>query len=311
MAENGRDRLRELLDAVLLDTDGAADGVHRRLEDMADDAFSSPFHFSRLLSRATGEPPVAMRRRVMLERSAWQLARGTSVTQAAWAAGYESVEGFSRAFLRAFGRSPSSPAGGSHWLPAPNGIHFHPPMSLWAQAQERPMNPLTEQLVAHDLDDTRTLLELAKGLAVAEFRAICQPGTIVLPWDGPEESIAAVLDHQVLAKEVWLASIEGLDLPYRAGPPDAAGLLDRHDAVAPRWLATVRDIDRRGAWNDRLIDALCDPPESFVISSVIAHVLTYSAHRRQLVRRMLAAAGRETDHGDPIIWLRAQRGETG
>ena len=308
MPENGRDRLRELLDAVLEGTEGPADGTRRRLDDMADDAFSSPYHFSRLLSRATGEPPVAMRRRVMLERAAWQLARGTSVTDAGWAAGYESVEGFSRAFTRAFGRSPSSPAGASHWLPAPNGIHFHPPTSLWVRAEEPPMSPLIEQMVAHDLDDTRALLEIAKGLPANEFRAIRQPGTTVLAWDGPEESIAAVLEHQVFTKEVWLASIEGLDLPTRDDAPDAIRLLERHDAVGPRWLETVRDIDRRGAWNDRLIDALCDPPESFVMSSVIAHVLTYAAHRRQLVRRMLTAAGRQVDHGDPIMWLRTQRG---
>src|SRR5690606_39889854 len=68
--ETGRDRLRELLDAVLQGTDGPAEGGSRRLEDMAEEAFSSPYHFSRLLSRATGEPPVAMRRRVLLERAA-------------------------------------------------------------------------------------------------------------------------------------------------------------------------------------------------------------------------------------------------
>jgi AraC family transcriptional regulator len=309
MRGNGRDRLRELLDAVLEGTQDD-DASPRRLGEMADGAFSSPYHFSRLLSRATGEPPVAMRRRVMLERAAWQLARGTTVTDAAWAAGYESVEGFSRAFTRAFGRSPSSPASGSHWLPAPNGIHFHPPMSLWIRAEEQPMNPLAEQMVAHDLDDTEALLEIAKGLTAEAFRATRQPGTVVLPWDGPEESIAAVLEHQVFTKEVWLASIEGGDMPPRDDAPDAARLLERHHAIAPAWLAAVRDIDRRGAWDDRLIDALCDPPESFVISSVIAHVLTYAAHRRQMVRRMLAAAGREVDHGDPIMWLRAQRGET-
>ena len=39
----------------------------------------------------------------------------------------------------------------------------------------------------------------------------------------------------------------------------------------------VRDIDRRGAWDDRVVDALCDPPESFVLGSVVAHVLTYVA----------------------------------
>ena len=172
------------------------------------------------------------------------------------------------------------------------------------------MNPLAEQMVAHDLDDTAALLEVAKGLTEEELRTVREPGNVVLAWDGPEESIAAVLDRSIFAKEVWLAAIEGGDMPASTDPPDAGRLAARHDAVAPRWLATVRDIDRRGAWNDRLIDALCDPPESFVMSSVIAHVLTYSAHRRQLVRRMLAAAGCEVDAGDPILWLRAQRGET-
>ena len=172
------------------------------------------------------------------------------------------------------------------------------------------MNPVAEQMVAHDLDDTRTLLEVAKGLAHDELRAARQPGNTVLSWDGPEESIAAVLEHLILAKEVWLAAIHGHELPSRDDPPDATRLLERHDAVAPRWLETVRDIDRRGAWDDRLIDALCDPPESFVMSSVVAHVLTYSAHRRQVARRMLTTAGHQVDEGDPIMWLQAQRGET-
>lgn len=302
--------MRALLDAVLDGTDSPAGGEHRGLQDMAGDAFSSPYHFARLLSRATGEPPVAMRRRVLLERAAWQLSHGASVSDAAWAAGYGSVEGFSRAFTRAFGRLPSSPDAGSCWLPAPNGIHFHPPTSLWVRAEEQAMNPLAEQMVAHDLDDTRALLEIAKGLSADDFRAAVQPGTVVLAWDGLEESIAAVLDHQIFTKEVWLASIEGGDTPPRDADLDVARLLERHDAVAPRWLAAVRDIDRRSAWNDRLIDALCDPPESFVMSSVIAHVLTYAAHRRQLVRRMLSALGHEANDGDPIMWLRAQRGGT-
>jgi AraC family transcriptional regulator len=326
VTRNGRDRLRELLDAVLagdvlagavradVGIDGpdvgADRGARHSLDEMADRAYSSPFHFSRQLSRDTGEPPVAMRRRILLERAAWQLAHGTSVTDAAWAAGYESVEGFSRAFTAAFGRTPSAPGEG-RWLPAPNGIHFHPPMSLWIRAEEQPMNPLTEQLVAHDLDDTRALLEIAKGLPADELHAVRQPGLTVLSWDGPEESIAAVLAHQVYAKEIWLASIEGLDTPPTDARPDVGALMGRHDAVAPRWLAMVRDLDRRGGWDDVLIDALCDPPESFVMSSVIAHVLTYAAHRRQLARRMLTMAGRQVDDGDPIMWLRARRGVTG
>ena len=99
MPDQGRDRLRELLDAVL-------DDDHHTLGEMAEGAYSSPFHFSRRLARGTGEPPVTMRRRVLLERAAWELGGGGSVTEVAFAAGYESVEGFARAFARAFGHPP-------------------------------------------------------------------------------------------------------------------------------------------------------------------------------------------------------------
>ena len=47
----GRDRLRELLDAVL-------DEEHRSLEDMAGGAYTSPFHFARQLSARAGASSV-------------------------------------------------------------------------------------------------------------------------------------------------------------------------------------------------------------------------------------------------------------
>jgi AraC-like DNA-binding protein len=302
----GRDRLRELLDAVLADE---TDGLPRSLDDMAGDAYVSPFHFSRMLTREAHEPPVAMRRRVLLERAAWQLRHGSSVADAAWAAGYDSVDGFSRAYSRAFGHPPSRPAA-RHWLPAPNGIHFHPPISLWVDSTERVTNPLTEQLVRHDVDDTRALLEYAKGLTDAELREVRMPGTRILEWDGVEETIGDVLARLVYSKEVWLASIEGRDTPHHPERPAIADLIDRHDAVAGSWIAMVRDLEARGGWGDRLIDALCEPPESFVMSSVVAHVLTFSAHRRQLVRHMLRIAGHTIGSGDPIMWLRRHRQES-
>ncbi|OOC56987.1 MULTISPECIES: helix-turn-helix domain-containing protein [Nocardiopsis] len=302
----GRDRLRELLDAVL-------DEENTRLTDMADHAFASPFHFTRRLTRDTGESPVALRRRVLLERAAWQIGQGSSVTDAAFAAGYGSVEGFIRAFGRAFGRPPGSTTPGSGtWLSAPNGIHFHPPIHLWVQerTEDRPGMDLIALQIHHDVDDTAHLIRLAEGLSEEAYRRVRAPGLTVLEWDGPEESVAAVLDHLVRAKEVWLASIEGADLP-EPGADDTGGLLERHTRVSARWIATVDDIGRRGAWGDRLIDALCDPPESFVLGSVVAHVLTYSAHRRQLVRHMLRAEGLEVGHGDPIEWLQDRHHDGG
>jgi AraC family transcriptional regulator len=306
---DGRDRLRELLDAVL-------DEDNRTLTEMAGGAYSSPFHFSRRLSQGTGEPPVAMRRRVMLERAAWQLREGSTVTDAAFAAGYDSVEGFSRAFARAFGRAPSEvtvSADVSHWLPAPNGIHFHPPMSLWVDSQESQGGTgaeVTALMVRHDLDDVRDLLDAAKGLDDEAWRARRLAGSHVLEWDGPDESLAEVFSHLVRTKQIWLASVEGSAFPvFDVTTDDVETLRALHAELAPRWLAMVRDVDRRGAWGDRLVDALCEPPESFVLGSVLAHVLTFSAQRRQLARHMLRQAGVAVPDPDPINWLRAQQGQ--
>ena len=116
----------------------------------------------------------------------------------------------------------------------------------------------------------------------------------MLGWDGPEESLAAVLDHLVRTTEVWLASVEGADHPAR-GADDPAALLARHDEAAPRWLAAVRDVSRRGAWDDRLIDALCDPPETSCSAAWSPHVLTFGAHRRQLARHWFREAGVPVD----------------
>lgn len=301
----GRDRLRELLDAVL-------DEGNTDLGSMARSAFSSPWHFGRTFAAGTGESPVALRRRVMLERAAWELCNGATVTSVAFTAGYESVEGFGRAFARAYGCPPSAAHGvlgtgaNAHWLPAPNGIHFHPPVNLWidngeGRAAADPGAEVVARMVQHDLADTAVLFERAADLDTDEYTRIRFPGLVVLAWDGPEESVAAVLAAHVRAKEVWLAAMTGTDLPSPVDH-DRTRLRERFDAVGPRWADAVRDIHRRGAWNDRLIDALCDPPESFVLGGVIAHVLTFSAHRRLLVRHMLRAAGLDVDDGDPLAW---------
>ncbi len=233
----------------------------------------------------------------------------------AFAAGYESVEGFGRAFAKAFGHPPSATSDrrSGHWLPAPNGIHFHPPMSLWVDSAEASGGTtaagVTEMMLHHDIDDTRDLLASVKGLSSEEYRKVRLPGHAPLGWDGPDDSIANVVRHLVITPEMWLAAIEGGDYPDLTDN-DPVSLAARHEQVAPRWLALVRDIERRGAWGDRIVDALCEPPESFVLGSVVAHVFTFAAHRRQLLRLMLREAGTHCDNGDPIDWLRRRSGAT-
>ncbi len=295
----GRDRLRELLEAVLAEP-------HGDLEQMAGGAHASAYHFSRQLTRHAGEPPVSMRRRVLLERAAWRLRGGASVTEVALEAGYGSVDGFSRAFARSYGHPPSEVAdsGAGHWLPAPNGIHFHPPTSLWVE--ERPGRAsggghVLGELVLHDVDDTREVIGLAAAVPDDDVRRPLLPGHVTLPWDGAEESLLATLDATVWTKEVWVAAITGAEQPERP-PADPATLAERHERAAADWLAAVRDVERRDAWQDRLVDALCEPPQSFVVGGVVQHVLTHAAHRRLLARAMLRMLGHEAGSGDPLDW---------
>jgi AraC family transcriptional regulator len=131
------DRLRELIDLVI-DSFDEPDADGRAL---AQRAYFSRDHLDRLLAAATGESPVALRRRLLLERAAWQLRTGGATpSEAAPAAGYASLAAFSRAFTRAHGVAPSAFAGSDRpfFLDGSNGIHFHPPAGLLSRTLARP-----------------------------------------------------------------------------------------------------------------------------------------------------------------------------
>lgn len=298
-----RDPLRDLLDAVLADDpDGAGVGV----DAMAARTFTSPTHFARVVRERTGEPPASLRRRVLLERSAWLLQQGRSVTDVAWESGFDSLEGFSRAFSRTYGVPPSR-AGelAGHRLPAPSGIHFHAPAALWvdAETEEAPMD-LVAVLVEHDLADTTALFDLAAGVPEDVLRRPVVTGLTAAPFDEDDLSPGTLLHTQVHTKEIWLAAIEGHSFPDR-GRGDLVSLRERHDEVSRRWRAFVADTAQRNGWGDAIVDALCEPPQSFTLGAITAHVLTHAAHRRALVRHSLDPA-LEHGIGDPITWLESR-----
>ena len=297
-----RDRLRELLDAVV-------DADNTDVGDMARSSYASEFHFSREVRRLTGESPAALRRRIMLERAAWRLHRGESVSAVADAEGWSSAEVFSRAFSRMFGVPPSRAAEVQFRLPAPNGLHFHPPGSLWLDSDGDSKEPdISQLMVAHDVADTAYLINQASQLTKDQWADEISPGQVILDWDGPEPSVGAVLGAIVWTKEVWLATIEGRDFPSREATLPASTtaqqLAAKHDDLGKRWAAKVSEYAAEGRLGDTVIDALCDPPESFQLYGIVAHVLTYSAHRREVARTMLAQHGVNTGRGDPLEWMR-------
>jgi AraC family transcriptional regulator len=297
------DRLRDVVDAVLEALDEGLDGPA-----LAARAMLSPFHFNRLVRAGIGEAPAAFRRRLLLERAAWRLGRGASVTEAGLEAGYDAVEAFSRAFTRAHGVPPSrfADARRDFRLAAPNAIHFHPPGGLLLPGQPRTATmDLSERLVEHDHWHTARLLEQAATLSDEALDRHMRPGLIVHAFEGPEPDVRTMLDRLVFTKEVWTAAIAGREFPADRDLK-IAGQQARLAAVQPQFTALVRRIRDRNEWDDVFVDALCTPPVSFTFGSVIAHILCVSMVRRQTVIDVLRELGvRDVETRDPIEWERA------
>jgi AraC-like DNA-binding protein len=290
------DRLRDLLDLVVSSLDDpAADG-----RTLADRAHFSRDHLDRLLAAATGESPVALRRRLLLERAAWQLRSGAATAaEAAALAGYGSASAFSRAFARAYGLSPRVfvASDAAVQLDAPNGIHFHPPAALLVGAVAVSRRDLTDRMVAFHLARTRELLEAAATLDRAALERPLRPGLVVTWFEGVEESAAVMAERLVFTIEVWVAAIAGLPVPEGKGE-----LLPRFERAARSFTRLVGEL--RGRWDHAFIDALCEPPESFTYGGVVSHILNLGAVRCEALAGVLVELGVTVGPGDPILWER-------
>jgi len=291
------DRLRDLIDLVvssLDDPDTSGEALARR-------ASFSRDHLDRLLAAATGESPVALRRRLLLERAAWQLRTGVATaSEAAAAAGYGSLAAFSRAFARAYGTPPSSFAGAPE-LPAPNGVHFHPPGGLLIPGVGEPVprRDLLDRMVAHHLDRVRELLAAAATLPASALDRELRPGLVIVWFEGEEASAALMAERLVFTLEIWVAAMVGEELPEK----DGGALADRFERAARAFARVARRIRDRGAWDDAFVDALCEPPQSFTYGGVLSHVLTYGAVRRETLAAVLRELGADVpSSGDPIEW---------
>jgi AraC-like DNA-binding protein len=295
------DRLRALLDLVLASLDEpGTDG-----RDLARRAHFSRDHLDRLLAAATGETPVGLRRRLLLERAAWQLrTERAAPSELAEQAGYGSLAAFSRAFSRAYGMAPSAFAASERPLhiEAPNGVHFHPPAGIVVPGARGP--DVADRLLGHHLARTRALLEAAARLPAGALERPLRPGLVLVWFEGEEPSAAVMAERLVYTLEVWVAAMAGTEAP-QAGAGD---LLPRFDRAADAFAGLAKGLAARGAWGDAFVDALCEPPESFTYGGVLAHVLSFGAIRREALAGVLAELGADVDvaGADPIMWERAR-----
>jgi AraC family transcriptional regulator len=296
------DRLRGILDVV----QGSLDQPEATGGDLASRAFLSRFHFSRLVTAALGEPPGGFRRRLLLERAAHRLiATADPVIDVALDAGYGSAEGFTRSFSRAYGAPPSlyrqRPAG-HHELPAPSGIHFHPPggLRLPAASRSTTMDVLV-QMLDHHLWLVGEIIDRAGRLDDAILDRPIESSVEGIDTDPTLRSLTGRLVGQL---EMWITGLEGGSQVPAGDDLTTPGLRRRLDVAGPRFrnlvVTPLRD-DRAG---ETFVDATCDPPRTFTYGGVLAHVLTFSAVRRSLAIGALDSAGiTDLGSGDPMRFV--------
>src|SRR6266404_5267293 len=250
-----------------------------KTQDLARQAYQSRTQFHRLFRTVVEETPGAMRRRLLLERAAYQLAHtGMSVTDVALDANYGSLEAFTRAFRKAFRTSPSlyRRMRDPHFhLPASNKIHF---FALGSSTKGGRDMDLFDRFAGNDSWHTRRLLEYAGTLTEEQLDRPLTTVVELLPWRESNKTLRQLLENIVFTKEVWTAALSGADMD-RNGPPKS----------------------KRSAWDDTFVDALCEPAETFTFGGVFAHIMTFNAHRRLMALDALRQLGVQTEgFGDPM-----------
>src|SRR6201982_2877538 len=276
-----------------------------KTQDLARQAYQSRTQFHRIFRTVIEETPGAMRRRLLLERAAYQLARtGMSVTDVALTANYGSLEAFSRAFRKAFRTSPSlyRRRRDPHFhLPASNKIHFLAPGSPSKGGRDM---DLFDRFAGNDSWHTRRLLEYAGTLKDEQLERPLPTVVELLPWRESNKTLRQLLENIVFTKEVWTAALSGTEMDMN-GPPKSTRspkpMLQRLEKTDAELHRIFRDVRNRSAWDDTFVDALCEPAETFTLGGVFAHIMTFNAHRRLMALDALRQLGVQTEgFGDPM-----------
>jgi hypothetical protein len=117
-------------------------------------------------------------------------------------------------------------------------------------------------------------------------------------------TLRSVTDRLVSQLEMWNSALAGGTSMPQPNDSSPAGMRRRLGSAAPRFRELVIEPVRDGRADETFIDAICDPPETFSLGGVLAHVLTFSAVRRTMAIGALETAGvSDLGSGDPMHYV--------
>ena len=289
--------------------DELADGLDDHAatgHDLASRVFLSRFHFDRVVVATAGETPSRLRRRVLLERAAYRLLTSEhGVLEVAHEAGYSSNEAFTRAFRRAYGVAPSvwRAQPGRIQLTAPNGVHFHPPGGLRLPARDEVTSmDLLARLLEHHVWLVGEIVDRSGRLPADRLDA---PITVSVEGVDDDPTLRSLLSRLVGQMDMWNAAMENRAYDFEVERGESLrSIRARLDSAGPEFLARANEVIDESRLDETFVDATCDPPRVFTYGGMLAHVLTFAAHRRTLAIGALHSAGiTDLGAGDPMRWV--------
>jgi hypothetical protein len=162
---------------------------------------------------------------------------------------------------------------------------------------------LLTKMVEHHVWLTGEMVRLAERLTEEQLD---QPIVLdVDPNDGARQSIRTLLSRLIGQMGMWNAALATRDYDWSVEEHESLSSMRERLAVeGPAYLAHVRGVVDADRLDDTFVDALCEPAEVFTYGGMIAHVLTFAAHRRTLVVLAFGRHGVEDlGWGDPMVWV--------
>jgi hypothetical protein len=182
-------------------------------------------------------------------------------------------------------------------------VHFNPPGGLRLPAQRKVTTmELLTRMVEHNIWLVGEMIERAAGLPDDVLDRRIELSVEELD---SEPTLRSQLSRLVGQMAMWNAAMDGRTYDFEVERHECMrSLRARLAEEGPAFLGHVRSIVDEGRLDETFVNAVCDPPEVFSYGGMIAHVLTFAAHRRTLVCGALADAGvTDLGAGDPMRWV--------
>jgi uncharacterized damage-inducible protein DinB len=152
---------------------------------------------------------------------------------------------------------------------------------------------LLDRLLGHDACTPRKLLLLCQDLSNEQLDR---------EFDIGHRTVRATFLHIIRNMEVWTDLMSGEAVRVSEGQSVSA-MIERLDRATADLACLARAVANRGAWDERFVDSLDNPPAKKTYGGGIAHVITHSMHHRAQLLYLLRRLGVERlPEGDVLGW---------